>query len=138
MVTHCELQLVHLAFSLFLSFSTFASRYDSHVAAQISIIMENQEKGEEELKELLEEYTSLIELDQHDRVSKVGSRIRATLVELLDEDFSAEEADEESGVESNFPIIQVIRSICESISIQDKIAAAYSEVREFVRLRVSI
>lgn len=94
----------------------------------------------EDLMELLKEYETLIVLEQHDRVSKLGSKICANLVELLDEDLS-DEIDNDDKVAKSIAkssTLNFIENFCNSIFYQGKIAAAYAEVREFVRIRVSI
>lgn len=96
-------------------------------------------RDSEELIELFKEYETLIVLEQHDKVSKLGSKICANLVESLDEDLSDEiDNDDKKAKAAKSSTLDFIENVCSSIFHQGKIAAAYAEVREFVRIRVSI
>lgn len=91
-----------------------------------------------EMLELFKEFETLIALEHHDKVPKLGSKICTTLIEFYDEELSESDNDEKATDVATFSTSDFIENLCNSIFLQGKIAIAYAEVREFVRVRVSI
>lgn len=101
--------------------------------------MDKSEKSKEELIGLFKEYETMIVLEQHDKISKLSSKIWTCLIELLDEELSEIDDDEKvREAAMRLSTSDFIQSLCNSIFLQGKIAMAYAEVREFVKIRVSI
>lgn len=83
------------------------------------------------LEELCEEYSVCYEIENHEKVSSIGSQLCNKLVELLDERL------EDVGIENNERLINFVGDLCEQIRLRSRVALVYKDVIDFVRMKVS-
>lgn len=92
-------------------------------------------EAQADLKSLVEEYLVLLELDQHEQVSKLGSKIVALLVSLFESELDVETVWSLDVILS--PEWQYLNKICQVINGKSRIAASYDKVSRFVLIHVS-
>ena len=92
-----------------------------------------------ELRTIIEEYMVAVELEQHSKVSSLGSKICIQLVELSDTELEGPDeqvGNANLGDKRGSSQFRIISNLCQKRRQRSELALAYGNVVEFVRVRV--